>query len=419
MEKFTKKLRQLPNKPGVYLFKNKQKNVLYVGKAKNLKNRVTSYFHKNNDLSPWKTIMLPQINNFEIIAVQSEADALVLENELIKKFYPRYNILLKDDKSYIYIEITNEPFPRVLAVRRPDFKNGSKFYGPYPSAKSIKIVLRLLHRIFPLRSCRRLTNKPCLEHYMGRCASPCLKKISEKKYQNIINNIINFFEGRSEKILNLTTRKMQTASRHLQFEKAALYRNQTEAINSLKNIIKTPQEYLTAYYATKNINPNLGLQELLNNFHIKELHRIEIFDISNIQGKFAVGSMVVFTNGLPDKKEYRKFKIKTITQSNDVGMIREVITRRLTHREWPKPDLIILDGGLGQLNSVAVMITEQQINVCALAKREEEIYFPNKKTPRRLKPGSQGYYLMQRMRDEAHRFAISYYRLLHKKSIRQ
>lgn len=416
MLKIQRKLKNLPNQPGVYLFKNKQKNVLYVGKATNLKSRVRSYFQKNSDLSPWKKIMLQQIADIEVVPVKSAADALVLENEFIKKFNPRFNILLKDDKGYLYIEITNEDYPRVLAVRRLNFYHNSKLFGPYPSAKSIKIILRFLHRIFPYRTCKKLPKKPCLEHFMGRCSSPCLNKISVKQYQRIINSIIDFFEGDRDKIYAKFEKKMKTAAKHLQFEQAANYRNQMQAISSLNQIIKSPAEYLNNYYQTKAISPSLGLAEIAEKLNIKKLERIEIFDISNIQGKYAVGSLVVFTDALPDKKEYRKFKIKTVFQSNDVAMMKEIITRRLKHDDWPKPDLIILDGGLGQLNAVSSMINNRKIKVCAIAKREEDIYLANKKTPLKLKPDSQGYFLMQRMRDEAHRFAISYYRKLHAKN---
>ncbi|MFA6027716.1 MAG: excinuclease ABC subunit UvrC [Patescibacteria group bacterium] len=418
MDKLAKKLKNLPKTPGVYIFKNKQRNILYVGKAKNLRSRVRSYFQKSRETTAWQIIMRRQINDLEIIKVESEDDALVLENELIKKFKPRFNIMLKDDKGYLYVEITAEDYPRVLLVRQPNFKNGSAFFGPYPSAKSLRLVHKLLHRVFPFRTCHKLPKKPCLEFYMNRCSAPCKNKISQKQYQNMIKKTIDFFEGKNQAIYKITEKKMRTAAHHEQFEKAALYRNQLQAIDRLKEIIKTPEDYLKKYYEQKHLNIPQGLKQLAAGLRLNNLKRVEIFDISNIQGKFAVGSMVVFTNGLPDKNNYRKFKIKTVFQSNDTAMMKEVIKRRLRHNEWGRPDLIMLDGGAGQLSACLSLIKKANIPVIALAKREEEIYQAEQKDTLRLKPNTAGYFLLQRMRDEAHRFAITYYRKLHRRSLR-
>lgn len=417
MNKLARKLKNLAKSPGVYIFKNKQRNILYVGKAKNLRSRVASYFHKSSDLSPWKRIMTRQIADLEIIIVRSEDDALVLENELIKKFKPRFNVALKDDKNYLYAEITAEEYPRVLLTRRPNLRSGSLYFGPYPSAKSLRLTHKLLHRVFPFRTCRKLPKKPCLEYFMGRCSAPCLNKISPKKYQAMIRKIIDFFEGQDQVIYKTIERKMRVAASREQFEKAGLYRNQLQAINRLKEIIKTPEDYLKKYYEQKHLNISAGLKQLANSLSLKSLRRVEIFDISNIQGKFAVGSMVVFINGLPAKDQYRKFKIKTVFKSNDVAMMAEVVKRRLRHKEWAKPNLAILDGGAGQLSSCQFLLKEKNIPVIALAKREEEIYLPEQRGTLRLKPNTAGYFLLQRMRDEAHRFAITYYRKLHRRSL--
>lgn len=410
-----KKIAKLPKTPGVYLFKNRQKNILYVGKAKNLRSRVESYWRKSSNLTVDKKVMVQQITDLDIIKTKTEADAIALESDLIKKYKPRFNIKSTDDKSFIFIEITKEKFPRVLAVRQPNLRKSSYFYGPYASAKSARMVLRLLHRIFPFRTCRNLPKKLCLEYFMNRCQGPCIKEISEDKYNKIIEQVIDFFEGKDEKIYKSIEKKMQTAAKNQEFEKATVYRNQLWAINKLKAIKKTPHEYLSDYYKNKAISPNKGLRELAGKLKIKnKLNRIEIFDISNIQGKFAVGSMVVFTKGLPDKSEYRRFRIKTVNYSNDVAMLKEVVTRRLKHKDWPQADLMILDGGKAQLKAARNILTP----VIALAKREEQIFQPHKKNPILLKPDSQGYFFIQRMRDEAHRFAIAYYRKLHQKSIR-
>lgn len=413
------KLKQLPSTPGVYIFKNKQGNILYIGKAINLKNRVKSYFQKSADLSIVKKILVQQITNLETINVNTEEEALALESEMIRKNKPRFNIITKDDKSFLYVEITHEKYPRVLLVRQPNLRTKSLFFGPYPQARSLKIVFRLLHKIFPFRTCRKLPKKPCLEYFMHRCLGPCHLLITQQEYQIVIDQIINFFEGYDQELISQVTQKMQQAVLKQEFEKAAVFRDQLQAIHKLKTIKKTPQQYLTEYYATKNFDLKNALAVLQKALKIKKyLKRIEIFDISNIQGQYAVGSMVVFINGLPDKNNYRKFKIKTVFQSNDFAMMREVLLRRLKHKSWGQPNLIILDGGLGQLSAVSTFLQQEKIPHTALAKREELLYLPEQKNPLKIKKNTPAYFLLQRMRDEAHRFAITYYRKLHSKAAR-
>ncbi|MBI2415980.1 MAG: excinuclease ABC subunit UvrC [Candidatus Kerfeldbacteria bacterium] len=408
----------LPAKPGVYLFKNRQGNVLYVGKAKSLKHRVTSYFQTSTDLSDAKAIMVQQIVTVDWIEAKTETDALVLEDTLIKDFQPRFNILAKDDKSFLYVHITAEPFPQVLAVRRPNLTKGGLVYGPYPFARSLRAFLKLLHNIFPYRTCTTLPKKPCLEYYLGRCQAPCINGISAADYATMIDQVIDCVEGNAQPFVARLEQTMQQAVQHQQFEQAARIRDQLQAITTLQSLRKTPQRYVQEYYAHRQRDAAQGLVELAAAIQLnKPPQRIEIYDISNVQGSHSVGSMVVFQDGLPAKADYRRFKIKTVSGPNDFASLREVVTRRL-RRTWPLPDLTIIDGGKGQLSAVAGLWQIAQVPVIGLAKRREEIFQPATAVPIILAPGSQGLFLIQRMRDEAHRFAITYYRLLHRKTMR-
>ncbi len=411
-------LKLLPNQPGVYLFKNRFGNVLYVGKAKVLKHRVRSYFQAGTELSELKQLMIPQIDLIDTIPVATETDAIVLEDQLIKDYQPRFNTLAKDDKSFLYIHITDEDFPRVLAVRRPELGSGGIFYGPYPYAKSLRDVLKLLHTIFQYRTCRVLPHKACLEYYLGNCQAPCIEQISQADYLKQIDRIITFFEGKLTGFAAELTREMQHAAEQQLFEKAARIRNQIQAVERLQALRKTPRQYLLEQMQKTTLDVQTGTQELAQGLGLdKPLHRIEVYDISHHQGKHIVGSMIVFIDGLPDKAEYRRFKIRTVIgQSDDFKSLREVVTRRLK-RDWPLPDLAIMDGGKGQLSAVDQLWAMANVSVAALAKKREELFLPGNPIPVTLPAGSQGLFLVQRMRDEAHRFAISYYRLLHSKAM--
>lgn len=413
-------LAELSHQPGVYLFKNRFGNVLYIGKAKVLKQRVRSYFQPNAELSDLKQILVRQVATIDTIPVATETDAIVLEDQLIKDYQPRFNILAKDDKSFLYIHITNESFPRVLAVRRPDLDQGGIFYGPYPYARSLRDVLRLLHTVFQYRTCTTLPTKPCLEYYIGNCQAPCIGGISEADYRQQIDRIIAFFEGKHSNLAAELTTAMQQAAAAQQFEYAARLRNQMTALQRLQALRKTPRQYLLAQLQEHHLDLTVGLTELGTALGLsRPPQRIEVYDISHHQGKYIVGSMIVFTAGLPDKAEYRRFRIKTVVgQSDDFKSLREVVQRRLK-RSWPLPDLAIMDGGKGQLSAVAPLWELAQVPVAALAKKREELFLPNQPIPVVLPAGSQGLFLVQRMRDEAHRFAISYYRLLHSKAMRQ
>ncbi len=417
-EAIKQQLAQLPIKPGVYLFKNRQGNVLYVGKALVLKNRVRSYFQSGSDLTDAKVILVQQIVTIDWIETITEADALVLEDQLIKDYQPRFNILAKDDKSFLYIHITDEEFPRVLAVRRPNLLKPGAYYGPYPFARSTRVVLKLLHSIFPFRTCAKLPDRACLEYYIQRCKAPCIGKINQADYRALIMQVIDFFEGNINGLIDSLVVEMEKAAALQQFERAAEIRDQLKSIDRLRTLQKLPQYYLAEQYAQKAIDPQLGLQELAQVIGLpKPPHRVEVYDISHSQGTHAVGSMVVFTDGFPDKGSYRRFKIKTFQGNDDYRSLQEVIRRRLK-RDWPLPDLAIIDGGKGQLSAVQDFWQDKNVPVVALAKQREELFLPHEPIPRLQPTGSQGLFLVQRMRDEAHRFAITYYRKLHKKTMR-
>lgn len=413
-------LHALPTLPGVYLFKNQFGNVLYVGKAKVLHHRVRSYFQAGADLSVAKQLMVRQVVTIQTIPVRTEADALVLEDQLIKDYQPRYNILAKDDKSFLYIHVTAEQFPRVLAARHPDPGTAGIFYGPYPFARSLRLVLKLLVTVWPHRTCGQLPKRACLEFYIGRCPAPCIGAISELDYRARVEAIVRFFEGKSNHLTEQLTEQMQQAAQTEKFEYAARLRNQIKALHTLQALQRTPQQYLLEQLQSKAIDPSAGLQAIQVALGLERLpRRIEVYDISHHQGAFTVGSMIVFHDGLPDKTQYRRFRIKTVSGVNDFRSLQEVVTRRLKRTAWPLPDLAIMDGGKGQLSAVAGLWQLAGVPAAALAKKREELFLPNNPLPVVLPSGSQELFLVQRMRDEAHRFAITYYRLLHKKSLRK
>ena len=417
---------KVPHKPGVYIYKDQSGQVIYVGKAIDLYHRVASYFSASH-LSSGNVklqILVEQIASIETIIVESELEALILEANLIKKYWPVFNVSLKDDKSYLYIIVTKEEFPRVLTARKHDLKTALKYFGPFPSSTTVKATLKSLRRVFPwcqlaskLSSAHdqrgRLAKlKPCFYYHLGLCPGPCAGEIDKKDYRKIINRIIKFLNGDKEKLVDELTKEMQQASESQDFEQASRIKKTLAGIEYLTQINRTGS-YLE--------NPNfledqhkLGLEELQKVLNLPTLpERIECYDISNIQGHESTGSMVVLTHGEIDKSQYRKFKIHMTGKPNDVGMHQEMMHRRLNHPEWPKPDLIIIDGGLGQVNGVTPLIhtTYYQLPVVGLAKRFEWLYSPDGsvvKLPKR----SEALKMVMKIRDEAHRFAITYHRKL-------
>jgi len=536
---FREKLKDLPLSPGVYLMLDEFQQVLYVGKAKNLKNRVKSYF-LNSSTKTEKTMLLVQkIRDFRYIVTSTEVEALVLENNLIKQYKPYYNILLKDDKSYPYIKIKmSEEYPRIEITRRLR-ADGSKYFGPYMLGLSIKDTMELIHSVFPVRSCTGdlKKNKPqreCLNYHIGRCLAPCTGRISSEEYKEVIKKVMSFLGGNDKEARKILEEKLNRAVEKEEFELAIKYRDSLELLEKLvrKQNVNLPKDLNVDVFSYANnglygvinytvvrggkvvgsenspINEACEAEEVLSTYvmqfyeknpivcdeiclshelsfstelqdylsHIKgskvNVHhpkggvrlqlttlslnnasenlsktvtkiattealtrgaveqlkdyldlpkppkRMECYDISNISGTDKVASMVVFINGEPAKERYRRFKIKTVVGSDDFASMREVLTRRV--KEFSSgdlsfseiPDLIIVDGGKGQLSSAVSVLEGTGISVVGLAKREEEIFKPYISEPFILPRDSLALKLCQRIRDEAHRFAITYHRKL-------
>ncbi len=530
-------LQHIPSKPGVYIFKDKEEDILYIGKAKNLKNRVSSYFHQSSSLTPHKLLMVEKIKKIEFIITSSETEALLLESNLIKKNQPPYNIDLKDDKNFQYIKITvDEKFPRVFTVRNIS-QDKAKYFGPSASAGAVRETLHYLRKLFPHRNFPKNTSTQHLRNLLTRYPQ-LFGPTDAQEYRQNINRIIQFLKGQLGDIITELKDRMIKASSEKKYEQAAVLRDKINqltkiaekqkiislrgenqdiislardethgAINVfnvrrgalinkqnflLKNIAEQNdatiiQAFIEQYYPRATDVPRqiivpteLPDKHLLEKtFKLKiftaqkgfkrqylELgrenaaaflnqaqaswqkneaqitsalkqfqkylgmsnwpRRIEVFDISNIQGAKAVASMIVFIDGQPNKKWYRKFKIKTVTGANDTAMMAEVIKRRFARigesadkkTAWPKPDLVILDGGKGQLNSALPHIPKN-VAVAALAKKQEDIYLPGKKSSLNFPANSPALFLIERLRDEAHRFAIAFYRKIHQKSLKR
>ena len=415
----------LSTKPGVYLFLNRTNKILYVGKAKNLRKRVSSYFLNNVDLGTKTNILVSQIDKIKTVTVSSEIEAFLLESRYIKKFRPKYNIKLIDDKAYPMVKITiKDDYPKVLIARRRDDKN-SVYFGPFPNAAlALRTVLKTIRRIFPYQSVLNHDKKICLYNHLGLCPCPPVFAGIEfqKEYKANIRHIIDFLNGNTKKIIMDLENERDILSTKEKFEKAKFTQNKIKAIE----LITGP------FYKTKfdpEINPNLTddlrekeLTELANvlqknNVPVKNPDRIECFDISNISGTNPVGSMVTFINGEKDSGWYRKFKVRSLNTPNDFAMMEEVLSRRLKHPEWPFPDLLIVDGGKGQVSTAVKVMQNLKLNIpiIGLAKREETIVTSYLEEII-LSKNSPALQFIMRIRDEAHRFAITYHRKLRSKS---
>ena len=541
-DRIKNKISSLPTKSGVYIMKNKDGIVIYVGKAKNLKNRVSQYFRSSPKPSKVQA-MVDNVDDFEYFITVSERDALALENNLIKKYQPHYNILLKDSKTFPYIAINmNDPFPKLQIVRKIG-KMGWKYFGPYFAGLNAGEIVKTANSAFGLRTCNLKISKEskakreCLNYSLGLCSAPCTKKINYQDYQNKIKKVVNFLSGNDDEIEKILNEKMQNASNNENFESAIVYRERLKMVSKLKQRVvanlpknvnkdvfayvtdgfngiitsmvvrggkilgvmnytvndasleenQTLFNFLTQYYenmlvpeeiilshnledanllisflkkSTKLItNPhgiNLTLLKMAkeNAREFLEKHieknkikyastfgalerlktalnlpktpiRMECYDISHISGTNKVASMVVFVNGEPAKSQYRKFKIKYVKGSNDFASLKEALGRRLSRlKEGTSesfkyaPDLIIIDGGKGQLSSCQEVLKEfnMELPMIALAKRIEEVFLPNHENPILLKPASAELKLLQRIRDEAHRFAITFHRQVRTKA---
>ena len=534
----------MPKLPGCYQYFDSKGEIIYIGKAKNLYNRVNSYFVGEKNDSVKTKILVSQIDKIECIVVNTEIEALILENELIKKHKPKYNILLKDDKKFPYFLITKEEYPRITVSRKAN-KNSlkGKYYGPYTDSRAMWTTLEVINKIFPLKKCKtpKYKSRPCLYYDIGQCLAPCQKKVTSEEYNKIIKSAELFLSGRSKELTGILKKEMDKASKKQEFEKALLYRNsindiektlekqsvvfESEKANndyigikyhsnliclsilqvrcgrlinkkdfSFNFILKDKEDFneilqstIREYYmllndeelpakiiledtfsdidlykkwlslrlnkevniikatskkdkellglSQKNAQNNLEQHKLkeLNNIqndyneigsYIQEKlklknfpHTIECYDISHIQGTNTVASGVFFENGQPKKTNYRKYKLKTVKKGevDDFKSLREILSRRFKRIKEGKikaPDLIIIDGGKGQLSGVVETMKEfnLELNIVSLAKREEEVFLPNEKNPVIFPVNSPALHLFQRIRDEAHRFAITFHR---------
>ncbi len=403
------KVKQLPLSSGVYLMKDKDGTVIYVGKAVSLRKRVQSYFRKRKTMS--KTdLLVENIADIDYIDTDSEAEALILEASLVKKYDPKFNVELRDDKSFPLIQITDEEFPRI-SVERPHKRiKGYTYYGPYINPKLIREALALLRKIFHFRTCDPFPEKECLDYHIGLCEAPCIGKIGKRDYMKNIRNVKLILEGRKDDLYKRLHKEMENHAKARRYEEAAKVRDQLRAIGAL-------------YSGTRDVNYYKEAEQLQRALNLPRLpNRIETFDISNIMGNQAVGSMVSFLNGKPDKNNYRRFKIKEVEGIDDFKMIAEVVKRRyrrLKNEGKMFPDLIVIDGGKGQLSAAHAELIKLGIEIpmVSLAKREEEVFLPNKRNPVKLSLDSLGLKLLQRTRDEAHRFAVKYHRHLRDKNV--
>ncbi|MBO1308460.1 excinuclease ABC subunit UvrC [Enterococcus sp. 669A] len=531
-ERIKNKLALLPDQPGCYLMKDKNGTIIYVGKAKILKNRVRSYFTGSHDTKTER--LVSEIEDFEYIVTESDIEALLLEINLIKKNDPKYNIMLKDDKTYPFIKITNEEFPRLLITRKV-LKDKALYFGPYPDVRAANETKRLLDRLFPLRKCKVLPKEVCLYYHMGQCLAPCVFVIPSVRYKMMVNEIKRFLNGGHAEVQEVLEKKMATAAENMEFEKAGEYRDQIKAIETVMTKQKmtnadlvdrdvfgyatdkgwmcvqvffvrqgklierdvsmfpfyneAPEDFLTyigqfyqenehfvpkevlipddidkssveAMLSTKVLQPQRGekkklvklagknahvalnekfdlierneartigaVERLGNAMNIPEPIRIEAFDNSNIMGTDPVSAMVVFIDGRPAKKEYRKYKIKTVKGPDDYASMREVIYRRYSRvlkENLPFPDLIVIDGGKGQVDAAKDVLDNQlglDIPIAGLAKDDKhktsELLFGPDLARIPLERNSQEFFLLQRIQDEVHRFAITFHRQLRSKN---
>jgi len=402
------KIKELPLTSGVYLFKNKLREVIYIGKAVSLRKRVASYFRKRKGAMSKTDILVSNIADVEIIHTSSEAEALILEASLVKQYDPKYNVELRDDKSYPFIELNGEEFSRI-SIERPHKRNKkSIYYGPYVKVGLVREALSLIRKIFRFRTCDPFPKKECLDYHIGLCDAPCIGNISKTEYAKNVKKVRLILEGKKDQLCRNLKKEMEQLSKAQSFEQAAKVRDQLRAIGAL-------------YSGTKDINYYKEAEQLQRALNLPlRPDRIEAFDISNIMGNQAVGSMVSFFNGKPDKRNYRRFRIKTVEGIDDFKMIAEIVKRRyqrLKNERAAYPDLILIDGGKGQLKAACNQLRELdiQIPIVSLAKREEEIFMPNRKNSFKLSSDSLGLKLLQYVRDEAHRFALNYHRSLRTK----
>jgi len=422
-----------PKTPGVYLMKDAEGRVLYVGKAKDLRSRVASYFQPSADLlatrGPDICRMVEKVVDIDFLECESEVDALLKEARLIKDIQPPHNAMLKDDKTFPYIEITTrDDFPGVFVTRTPRLK-GSKLYGPFPSVTAIRDAVNAMQKAFKFRTCEldivegdesRRFFRPCLLHAIDQCTAPCAALISKEEYKKDIDRLKKFLASKRTPLLKQLTKEMEAASKEQRFEEAAELRDRIKAIKSLELSGDVREDVQPEVFY---IDPRKGLEKLADLLDLEAPPRsMECMDIAHLQGAETVGSIVCFIDGRPFKPGYKRFKIKTVEGVDDYAAIREVITRRYRYAaegEELYPDVILIDGGLGQLHAGMEAFSEMNIRppmVISLAKREEEVYVQARSAPVRLPRNNPALRILQSMRDEAHRFAQHYHHQLRNKA---
>jgi excinuclease ABC subunit C len=434
IEKIREKIKSFPAGPGLYFMKDSGDKVLYIGKAKNLRSRVASYFQPGVDLissrGPKIVEMLCKVETVDILETPNEVDAVLKEARLVKDIRPPYNTDLVDDKTFPYLEITGrEDFPGVYITRKPRQK-GSRLFGPFTSAKDLRGVLVVLQKIFRFRTCnlniseedgKRRFFRPCLLYSIKQCAAPCGAKIDKHEYKKIITDLVKFLRSKRSTILRQLRKQMAEASESFEYEKAAMFRDRIRLIERLDQR-GTPDEHVQPEVFAAD--PTEALIKLRNLLQKPEPVRIiEGIDVANISGKEAVGSLVKFIDGKPFKSGYRRFKIKTVRGIDDYAMIAEVVKRRYKYAQrgeelWP--DLVLIDGGLGHLRAAEKALREMNapdITISSIAKKEEDIYLQGKSKPLKLSANSPVRKLLQYVRDEAHRFAQHYHHILRGKKM--
>ena len=407
------KIKELPNSPGVYFLKGENGEVLYIGKSSNLRKRVSSYFRPQRRVRAERLeAMVGRIEDITYITTATEAEALIYENSLIKQLSPRYNVSLRDDKSYPVLKLTvSEKFPRLFMTRQRK-EDGSVYYGPYTSARLLKKAVEELRQLFPLRSCGKFAKRPCLNYHIKQCLGPCTGNVDSAHYARIVSELRLFLEGRRTELLKLLSERMREAARKEEFEEAEELKRRIEALSSIKE-------------RSVHYRPSGETEELRNILRIKgPLETIEAFDVSNIMGSSAVGSMIYFYKGRPRKSEYRRFRIKTVSRIDDYAMMREIVRRRyarLAGEKRPLPDLVLIDGGKGHLAAALEELGKlglSRVPAIGIAKEFEHIYVKDEAEPIVLPGDSKALHLLERIRDEAHRFAISYHKSLLSKKIK-
>jgi len=456
MDKFKfilkEKISRLPKATGIYLFKDKKGLVLYIGKAANLKERIKNHFQR---LAFRDNLFIGQVAKIGYLANGSEIEALILEANLIKKYRPKYNVMWKDDKNYFYVAITREQFPQIFLTHqiklkthlRPELRSRenakfkTNFVGPFVDGHALKQTLKILRKAFPFRTCRHLPKKPCLWYQLNRCPAPCLtnknlakeiptlEKKLEKETKVNTRNVAKILKGEKSKVLAKLKGEMKKLARKKEFEKAGKIRDQIQALERIlahSHIFEPSAEPPENWIKTQNI-----LKKLLGSQ--RDISKIEAYDVSNIQGQLATGAMAVFTDGRPNKSFYRKFKIKyansarsakasrnanahtRIGKPDDVAMLKEILARRFSHKEWLYPELILIDGGKAQLNAAKLITKNYRLKtkVAALAKRQNELFIEGRAKPILLKNLPREIFnLILQLRDEAHRFALTYHKKL-------